>query len=128
VLDLVRSRQPVVVVIEDDAAIRRLIENTLTPEYVVQSALNGEAGWDVIRATRPDAIVVDLRLPGLSGLALLQRLQADTGLRAIPVLVVTASTAQAARHAALAAGARDWLIKPFSPGQLLRRVEAFVGT
>jgi PAS domain S-box-containing protein len=127
VLDVVRSRQAVVVVIEDDASTRRLIENTLVPQYVAQTAQGEESGWDLIRATRPDAIVVDLRLPGLSGVELLHRLQADTALRAVPVLVVTGSTSQAELNAALAAGARDWLHKPFSPGELLRRVQALVG-
>jgi PAS domain S-box-containing protein len=128
VLDIVRSQQAVVVVIEDDASIRRLIENTLAPECVVQSTGDGEGGWELIRATRPDAIVMDLRLPGLSGLELLHRLRADAALRAIPVLVATASRAQAELDAALAAGARDWLPKPFSPDELLRRVQALVGT
>src|SRR5581483_415404 len=123
VLDIVRSRQAVIVVIEDDARIRRLIESTLAPDCVVQSTGDREAGWDLIRATRPDAIVLDLRLPGLSGVELLHRLQADAALRAIPILVVTASSVPAERDAALAAGARDWLLKPFSPAELLRRVQ-----
>jgi hypothetical protein len=68
VLDVERSRQAVVVVvIEDDASIRRLIENTLDLQYVAESARGGEARWELIPATRPDAIVLDLRMLGLSG-------------------------------------------------------------
>jgi DNA-binding response OmpR family regulator len=112
-------------VVEDSEKLRRTIQLALRKAgYVVDAAGDGEEGLWLARENDYDAVVLDLMLPKLDGLSLLQRFRAYGG-RA-PVLVLTVKNAVNDRVRGLRAGADDYLAKPFALDELLARVEALV--
>src|SRR3954466_8365995 len=111
--------------VDDDAPIRRMLERTLTAEgYEVVAAADGGAALAAVERSMPDAIVLDVTMPGLDGLAVTRRLRAK-GLR-VPILLLTARDAVHERVAGLDAGADDYLVKPFDVDELRARVRALL--
>ncbi|HET6549946.1 MAG TPA: response regulator transcription factor [Solirubrobacter sp.] len=111
--------------VDDDPPIRRMLERTLSAEgYDVRAAADGGAALAAVERSVPDAIVLDVTMPGLDGLAVTRRLRAK-GLR-VPILLLTARDAVHERVAGLDAGADDYLVKPFDAGELSARVRALL--
>jgi two-component system response regulator MprA len=111
--------------VDDDAPIRRMLERTLTAEgYDVVAAADGGAALAAVERSMPDAIVLDVSMPGMDGLAVTRRLRAK-GLR-VPILLLTARDAVHERVAGLDAGADDYLVKPFDVHELSARVRALL--
>ena len=111
--------------VDDDAPIRRMLERTLTAEgYDVVAAADGGAALAAVERNVPDAIVLDVTMPGMDGLAVTRRLRAK-GLR-VPILLLTARDAVHERVAGLDAGADDYLVKPFDVDELSARVRALL--
>ena len=111
--------------VDDDPPIRRMLERTLTAEgYEVEAAADGGAALAAVERSMPDAIVLDVTMPGLDGLAVTRRLRAK-GLR-VPILLLTARDAVHERVAGLDAGADDYLVKPFDADELSARVRALL--
>jgi two-component system response regulator MprA len=111
--------------VDDDPPIRRMLERTLTAEgYAVEAAADGGAALAAVERSMPDAIVLDVTMPGLDGLAVTRRLRAK-GLR-VPILLLTARDAVHERVAGLDAGADDYLVKPFDSDELSARVRALL--
>ena len=116
-----------ILVIEDEPDIREIVEFNLRREgYRVSGAETAEEGLEKIESEFPDAVLLDLMLPGMSGLELCRKLKADPDLRAIPVIMVTAKDDVDDVVAGLEAGADDYVSKPFSPRVLIARVKAVV--
>jgi two-component system response regulator MprA len=116
---------PSVLVVDDDAPVRRMLERTLGAEgYDVRTASDGGAALAAVERAVPDLLVIDVAMPGLDGLAVARRLRGkrlDT-----PILMLTARDGVADRVAGLDAGADDYLVKPFAPEELLARVRALM--
>ena len=114
-----------ILVVDDDASIRRMLARALGADgYRVEVAADGGAALAAVERSLPDAIVLDVAMPGLDGLAVARRLR-DKGL-AVPVLLLTARDAVADRVAGLDAGADDYLVKPFATEELLARLRALL--
>jgi two-component system response regulator MprA len=114
-----------VLVVDDDAPIRRMLDRTLSAEgYEVRCAADGGSALASIEASAPDAIVLDVSMPGLSGLGVCRRLRAKG--MAIPILLLTARDALEDRVAGLDAGADDYLVKPFATEELSARLRALL--
>jgi two-component system response regulator MprA len=114
-----------VLLVDDDASIRRMLERTLTAEgYEVAAVADGGTAMAAVERSVPDAIVLDVAMPGLDGLAVTRRLRAK-GL-AVPVLLLTARDALDERVAGLDAGADDYLVKPFETEELSARLRALL--
>src|SRR4051794_15956416 len=112
-------------VVDDDAPIRRMLARTLAAEgYEVDAIADGGAALAAVERSVPDAIVLDVTMPGLDGLAVTRRLRAK-GLR-VPILLLTARDAVPDRVAGLDAGADDYLVKPFDADELSARVRALL--
>ncbi len=110
-----------VLIVEDHADIRRLIRMSLEFEdcQILEASDAGD-GWETARAERPDLVLLDVMMPGpLSGLDLCRALRADPALRKVQVVMLSACGSSADRQAGLDAGADAYLVKPFSPMQLL---------
>src|SRR5207244_8213630 len=104
-----------VMVIEDEKEIRDLVRYNLERAgFRVALADNGEDGLERIFAARPDAVVLDLMLPGLSGLEVLRELRGEPVTRDLPVVVLTARAAGMCELLGFAHAAGDYLDKPFS--------------
>jgi len=113
---------PVVLVIEDDAQIRHFVQLALESEGCqVHGAENARRGLIDSGTRRPDLIVLDLGLPDGDGMDLIRDVRAWSS---VPIIVLSARTAEAGKIAALDAGADDYLTKPFGAGELLARVRA----
>jgi len=111
--------------VDDDPPIRRMLERTLLAEgYSVEAAADGGAALAAVERSVPDAIVLDVTMPGIDGLAVTRRLRAK-GLR-VPILLLTARDAVHERVAGLDAGADDYLVKPFDADELSARVRALL--
>jgi two-component system response regulator MprA len=114
-----------VLVVDDDAAIRRMLGRTLPAAgFEVRAVGDGGAALAAIERSAPDAVVLDIAMPGLDGLAVCRRLRAK-GL-ALPVLLLTARDAVEERVAGLEAGADDYLVKPFAVEELAARLRALL--
>ena len=118
---------PRIVVVEDEPDIAALVAYELTRAgFRVETANDGAAALEAIRRAIPDLMVLDRMLPGMSGDDVLRTVRADPGTRAIPVLMLTAKRDQEDRIAGLELGVDDYLTKPFSPRELVLRVEAIL--
>jgi two-component system response regulator MprA len=114
-----------VLLVDDDASIRRMLERTLAAEgYDVAAVADGGAAMAAVERSVPDAIVLDVAMPGLDGLAVTRRLRGK-GL-AVPILLLTARDALEERVAGLDAGADDYLVKPFEARELSARLRALL--
>ncbi len=114
-----------VLVVEDEPDIRDLLAFHLEREgYLVTRASTGSEGLRQARATPPDLVILDLMLPEIDGLEVCRRLRADAGTAALPVIMLTAKGDEVDRVVGLEIGADDYIVKPFSPKELLARVRA----
>jgi two-component system KDP operon response regulator KdpE len=112
--------EPVVVVVEDEAQIRRFLRAALTGQgYRVFEADTGEDGLIEAASRQPDVVIVDLGLPDIDGLQVIKRLREWS---TVPVIVLSARGQEPDKVAALDAGADDYLSKPFGVGELLARM------
>jgi len=116
-----------VLVVEDEPDIAALIAYQLTREgFRVETAGTGPDALEAISRDIPDLVVLDRMLPGLSGDEVLRRLRQEAATSNIPVLVLTAKREQEDRIRGLELGADDYLTKPFSPRELVLRVQAIL--
>ncbi len=113
-----------VLVVDDDETILTLLRSYLQREgFEVQTAADGQAALAQARAFRPDVVVLDILLPGLHGLEVLQHLRREGN----PfVVLLTAKTEEADRVVGLELGADDYVTKPFSPRELVARIRAIL--
>jgi two-component system response regulator MprA len=113
------------VVVDDEEAVRDSLSRTLRFEgYTVSLAADGAAGLEVIRAEKPDAVVLDLMMPILNGLDTCRVLRSEGNF--VPILMLTARGGVSDRVTGLDAGADDYLVKPFALNELLARVRALL--
>ena len=116
-----------VMVIEDEKEIRDLVRYNLEREgFRVSVATDGDQGLEQLFSERPDALVLDLMLPGKNGLEILRELRGEATTRELPVLVLTARGAEMDKLLGFEHGADDYLTKPFSPRELIARVKALL--
>ena len=116
-----------VLVVEDSQDIADLIVQYLeSAGYETTMTANGSEGLRLARATPPDAIILDLMLPGMDGLHVCQALRAESKTSAIPIIMLTARGEESDRIRGLEFGADDYVTKPFSPKELVARVGALL--
>ncbi len=114
-----------IVVCDDENDIRRLIVFSLKRRgYEVIEATAGDTGLDLIKQERPDLVVLDVMMPGLSGLEVAQALKQDSSTASIPIIMLSAKGQDVEIAAGLASGAWTYLIKPFEPKTLLAQVSS----
>ncbi|MBI5511270.1 MAG: response regulator [Deltaproteobacteria bacterium] len=121
--DLVRPNSPRILIVEDNRDMRLFVSAVLKEEYSVHRAADGEEGWQRAQELGPDLIVSDVTMPWLDGYGLCERLRAHPPLAEVPVLLLTGVATAQLRAAGLAAGATDYLVKPFDPRELSARVK-----
>ncbi|MDR3391059.1 MAG: response regulator [Sulfuriferula sp.] len=111
-----------ILVVDDDDGLRSLLEQYLTGNgFAVSLAANGAAMDEILAATQPDLVILDLMMPGEDGLSIARRLRTATHL---PVIMLSARGEDIDRIVGLEVGADDYLSKPFNPRELLARIRA----
>jgi two-component system, OmpR family, alkaline phosphatase synthesis response regulator PhoP len=112
-------------VVEDDADIVELLTHYLTADgFTVETAADGRRALALLRQGDHDLLVLDLQLPGVDGLTVCAEVRRDPRLRDMPVVMLTARGEEADRIVGLEMGADDYVVKPFSPKELVARVRA----
>jgi DNA-binding response OmpR family regulator len=112
-----------ILIIDDDAFIRRPLEFILREEgFEPVTAVDGEDGLAKIRESRPDLVFLDVMMPGLDGFAVCAKVKADPRFASLPVILLSAKGQEGDRARGMAAGATDFMSKPYSPSELVRRV------
>jgi DNA-binding response OmpR family regulator len=114
-----------VVIAEDEPDIRELIRFTLEfAGYEVFAGGNGEEGYELTKREKPDLVMMDVRMPKMTGYEACRKIKADPELKHIPVVFLSAKGQDAEIQSGLEAGAEEYLLKPFAPDQLTERVRA----
>ncbi|WP_442994215.1 ATP-binding protein [Scytonema sp. PRP1] len=109
---------------DDNADMRDYVKRLLSQRYDVETVANGTEALAAARAQLPDLILSDVMMPGLDGFELLRELRAEPHTRETPIILLSARAGEESRIEGLEAGADDYLVKPFSGGELLARVNA----
>jgi DNA-binding response OmpR family regulator len=112
-------------VVDDDPDVRELVEYKLLQQgHDVQSAADGQEALRLVRGAKPALLLLDVMMPGLSGFDVLKELRADEATKSLPIIMLTAKAETDDVERGLALGASDYMIKPFSPRELMNRIQA----
>jgi two-component system alkaline phosphatase synthesis response regulator PhoP len=116
-----------VLVVDDEEYIQHILNFSFGAEgYDVVTASDGEEGLSKARNEKPDVIVMDIMMPKMDGYEACKKIKADPSTKNIPVILLTAKGRDADRKLGSEAGADDYVVKPFSPGRLIERVEGII--
>lgn len=117
-----------VLIIEDNPGISRLVEFKLRQEGMsVHMATNGIDGLDLARSLKPDLILLDVMLPGISGFEVLHALNADPLTTGVPVVMLTSKSREEDIERGFSMGAAEYIPKPFKLGELMMRINRVLG-
>jgi two-component system phosphate regulon response regulator PhoB len=117
--------EPTVLVIDDEKDLLELVRYNLEKEHLsVIVAADGKSGLEIAQRHKPDLILLDLMMPGMTGLEVCQRLRSDSRTSRIPVIMLTAKSEESDKVIGLEMGGDDYVTKPFSVRELLARVRA----
>jgi len=114
-----------VLIVDDDPSARRLMRDSLNflgGEFEVFEADNGESGLHLLRASRPDVVLLDITMPHLGGIPFCSEIKRDPATASTEIIIVSARTESDFISSSLKAGASDYVTKPFQPSDLVRRV------
>jgi signal transduction histidine kinase/DNA-binding response OmpR family regulator len=115
-----------VLVVDDNVDMRAYLQRLLEKSWVVDTAANGREAMERISTARPDLIVTDVMMPELDGVGLLHAIRQTAAIRSIPVLMLSARSGEESLLEGLAAGADDYIAKPFSARELVARVSTLL--
>jgi two-component system phosphate regulon response regulator PhoB len=119
--------KPMVLIVEDEAPLVTLLRYNLEKEgFAVCSAGDGEEALLQIAENKPDAVLLDWMLPLVSGLEVCRQIRRAPSSRALPIILLTARGEEADRVRGLDSGADDYIVKPFSPSELVARLRAVI--
>ncbi|MBI3548246.1 MAG: response regulator [Elusimicrobia bacterium] len=120
---------PRLLIIDDDANLCRLLSENFTDlKYEVVTANNGAEGLETARTSPPDAVILDIDMPGLNGYEVCARLRAKPETKKVPILMLTGTTNLSSAMKGLAAGANDFLTKPFDVDEVAARLSVLLSS
>jgi len=111
-----------ILIVDDEKANLLMLNKILSPKYTIYTSRSGEEVFDKIKDIRPDLILLDIMLPGISGFDVLQQLKEAPETRSIPVIIISGLTSEVDEEKGLLMGAVDYIIKPFKTAIILARV------
>lgn len=118
----IAKTKPVILVVDDEDAMREVVRDTLEEFYIVVEAQNGQDALNRICHGKPDLVISDVLMPGMDGFSLLQEVKKEPACRNIPFILITAEESREMRLKILEAGADDYIPKPFDRKELLIRI------
>ncbi len=118
-----------ILIVDDQIEVRELVEVTLrSGDYQVFQAESGETAIEIARAQKPDLIIMDIMMPGaMDGLEATRIVKNDAETKGITIIMLTAKGQEADRKEGFEAGADDYFAKPFSPLELIKKVDEILG-
>jgi signal transduction histidine kinase/ligand-binding sensor domain-containing protein/DNA-binding response OmpR family regulator len=116
------NRKPAILLIEDNDDLRFYLKDNLKNSFHIIEAANGKDGWQKALAQHPKLIVSDVNMPGMNGVELCRKIKGDSRTSHIPIILLTALTAEEDQMAGLESGASDYVVKPFNFEILLSRI------
>lgn len=120
-----------ILIVDDEVYIRVLLKQTLEDfedaGIELLSAGDGLEAWDFVQVERPDLIILDVTMPGLSGYEVCQRIKSDPDLSSAHVILLTARGQEADRLRSIEVGANEYITKPFDPDYLIERIADVLG-
>ena len=117
--------KPLIFVVEDDPSISEIVKYNLTREgYRVEVIDDGQKAWKRIRNRFPDMIILDWKLPSMSGLDLCYAMRQDRNTAQIPIIMISSKSQDIDKMSAFDTQIDDYMVKPFSPGELSSRIKA----
>ncbi len=120
------AERPYILIADDNADMRRYLTRLLSERYEVHAVADGETALATLGHRLPDLILSDVMMPNLDGFGLVQKLRSNPETNTIPIILLSARAGEEARVEGMEQGVDDYLIKPFSAGELLARVAAHV--
>ena len=127
-LDLVEEDKPIILVAEDNVELRRFLCENLRKKYIVLEANDGIEALEIIHKKQPDIIISDVTMPKCDGITLLQQVKNDNHTNHIPVILLTARTADPYITEAFEEGTDDYITKPFSMPHLMQKISNIIQT
>jgi DNA-binding response OmpR family regulator len=119
--------QRCIVIADDDPTIIELVKLRLgMAQYLVLGTNDAVTALAMVRAKEPDAVILDVQMPGGGGLSVLLKIKADPGIRGLPVMMLTGERNAETVLRAMEGGADDYMVKPFHPDALLERMSRLV--
>ncbi len=120
--------QKKVLIIEDNQLLRELIHKKVKEKYTVVLAVDGETGLEAIKREKPDLVLLDILLPGMSGFDVLEKMKSDPEVSNIPVLILSNLSNQSDIDKGMQLGAVDYIIKSYmDSSEIMARVEKILG-
>jgi len=114
-------------IVDDSASMRQLIAFTIKDAgYDVLLAENGRDALEKMSRTKIDMVITDLNMPEMDGITLIRELRGKADYKFVPIIMLTTESQEGKKQAGRAAGASGWLVKPFTPAQLMGVVNKFV--
>lgn len=127
-MDPMKPKRHRVLIVEDNPGISRLVEFKLTQEGMdVTVSTNGVDGLELARKLKPDLILLDVMLPGISGFEVLHALNEDAETRDLNVIMLTSKSREEDIERGFAMGAKEFVPKPFKLGELMMRINRVLG-
>src|SRR5579864_3850565 len=112
----------IILVVDDEPQIRRVMRTTLASHgYAIKEAKSGEEALESIRSEKPDLILLDVNMPGMSGVETCREIRSSSD---VPIIMLTVRNTEKDKVKALDAGADDYVVKPFGIEELLARIRA----
>jgi diguanylate cyclase (GGDEF)-like protein len=115
--------KPKILIVDDQPDIRDILKITLSEEYAVMEASNGQEALSLVKSHTPDLILLDYKMPGMSGIEVCQIIKSDLLLQHLPIIMLTGKGEVTDKVTGINAGADDYVVKPFVPQELLARIK-----
>lgn len=116
-----------VLIVDDSASMRQLVSFALKDAgYDVIAAVNGKDALDKLKGTKAEMVVTDLNMPEMDGIQLIKELRNKPGYKFTPIIMLTTESQESKKQEGKQAGASGWIVKPFTPEQLIDIVRKFV--
>lgn len=121
-LEIATKEKPVILIVEDNLDFRTFMKETLQDKFIVHEAADGQIGYDLVHKVFPDLIISDIMMPNVDGMELCQMLRKDIRTSHIPLILLTARTADEDKIKGLEMGVDDYITKPFNMDLLMLRI------
>ncbi|HKK73487.1 MAG TPA: two-component regulator propeller domain-containing protein [Saprospiraceae bacterium] len=120
------SDAPLILVVEDNEEVRQYLQSIFQKTYRIETAINGVEGLAKAKKLNPELIISDIMMPKMDGMAMCEKLKTDVKTSHIPIILLTARSAQVLKNEGLQTGADDYVTKPFNPEEMRLRVRNII--